>query len=240
MDYNQKSHSIKLILILIFLFISNVILPVNANEIVFKKEQSYELSDLISRLMISYNTDYVYFLQTIGEQGFNIYWDRDSENPNKEYFKYHRGGVAGILLNNQGRTRYKQEWADGLLKNIQAEVGLIADIHICGVLYWRPTVIKIGTAAPATLANLVNEKYPATEVLLKDYFAKRGFSVELISKQGSFSWGSNLYKISLPNKAPAWLFIRTSQGNRLGNTLIYLYYSYEDYQKDLPVINNQW
>lgn len=220
-------------IILSLLIVSFTALPVHATTVAFQKEQSYELSNIISMFMVDPNADYVHFLQTIREKNINIYWDNTLENPNGGTFKYHRSGVVGILLNNQGQVQYKQEWTDGLLKNTQTEIGLGATIHICGDLYWRPIMVEIMTAAPATIAKLTNETYPATQTLLKDYFIEKGFNVEPLYQKGDFSYGVNLYKLSLENKSPIWVVIKTNQGNSLGNSLIYIFYTYEDYTKDL-------
>ncbi len=183
--------------------------------------------------MVDEKVDYVYFLQTISEKNVNIYWDNTLQNPNSKIYSYHRGGVVGILLNNQGWVQHKQEWVDGLLKNTQTEMGLGSTVHICGHIYWRPIMLKIMIPAPAAIAKLTNATYPATQTLLQEYFIGKGFSVEHLYKKGDFSSGINLYKLSLQKKLPIWVLIKTNQGNHVGSSSISIFYNYEDSIKDL-------
>lgn len=198
-----------------------------AQDHVFQKQQSYELADLIKELIPQKGSDYIDFLQNIHQRDMNIYWIKES-SPFDESYAYYNEGRAGILVNSQGRTEYKQQWINGMLKNSEIEIGLPATVAVCGDLYWRPILVKIYTAAPVTLAKLSKEEYPLTERLLHTYFSNKKINLEHLNKKGDFSYGKNLYKLTINDKIPAWIIIETSQGNAMGNTIISIYYKQND------------
>lgn len=196
----------------------------------FKKEQSYELADLIKVLSPDKGSEAGAFLHTLKKKDFWIYWDNKA---GAENFPYSQSGGFGLLIADTGQTNYWQEWDNGLLVNKKAVVGLPSAISVYGDLYWRPLFVRIYTDAPATLSRLLvasNIKSTiASDELLNDYFEQKGIKAELVKadKRG-MSYGETLYRIYSDNKEDIWLSVMTSQGNRTGNTSISIYYTYED------------
>ena len=213
------------VILLCLTFCSTVL----AQDHVFQKQQSYELADLIKELIPKQGSDYTAFLQNIHKRDMNIYWAKETIFF-KEYYVYYIEGQAGILVNNQGRIEYKQQWINGILKNSEIEIGLPTTVAVCGDLYWKPILVKIYTASPAILAKLSKEKNP--EKLLYTYFSKKKIKLEHMSKKGYFHYGKNLYKLTINGKIPAWIIIETSQGNVMGNTIISIYYGQNDALKE--------
>ena len=198
------------------------------SSIKFDIEQSYELSELIKLLTPPEGIAHETCLQDLHKMDFNIYWNNSGSNPNAKIYSYHKSGRCAILIEGKGVTDYSQEWKDGKLQNIEKTIGLQSGISVCGSLYWQPQMIHIATAAPATIARLLFIEYPESNTILKNYFISRGFALEHIYNWGDFSYGKNLYKITSEKGVPVWILISTSQGNRIGNTAISIFYNYND------------
>lgn len=228
-------------ILLIALFVLTLSIPINSSveaaEVDFKKEQSYELIDFIRLFMIDEKMDHSEFLHKFGKNNEFIYWDSSmsSDYINRKLYNYYRGGRAGLLFCGQGREKYEQVWVNGLLNNSREEIGFRSSVNIYGYLYWQPIMVEISTASPAVIARLTKEEYPDTNRLLSKYFLGNGLSVETLKNSGDFSYGMNLYKVSANGKAPLFIVIRTNQGNHLGNTTIGLFYKVSDATKYIDI-----
>jgi hypothetical protein len=209
---------------------------VTATEIEFKKNQSYELADLIKSFIPDQGKQDSILNWQINARKDNIYWSSGMKASTYDYnmYTWEISGVAGVLFNGKGMTVVKQEWINGQLVKSKEEIGECVDVGVHGPSS-GPLIVNIFIMMSSPhIQNCITGVLPYSTFKFDDYMIAQGAKVKYLWQHGYSGSKETGWLVSYDKKQDVWIIVRESYGasGAVGYTSFSLVYSEEEAKRN--------